>query len=143
MGTRRMFTAMALAIGLAGAAHAQVVVTGGPPPELRKHMDAFVKAFNSTSDEAWAAMVKENFTPEFNKAHSPDALKKLHADLRATFGTIQVQNLMRNGGPDAPLQVNVKGTVASGSLWMDLDDGSFFDSLKGEVQKTLNADRRH
>lgn len=143
MGTRRMLAGLAIAVGLVAAAHAQTVVRTGPPPELRKHMDALVKAFNSASDEEWATMVKENFTPEFNKQHSADALKKLHADLKAKFGTIQIQNVERNGGPDAPIQVNIKGTVASGSLWMDIDDGSFFDSIKGEVQKTLNADRRH
>jgi len=143
MWTRRALMAVMMTLGLAAAAQAQVIVTSGPPPELRKHMDAFMKALNTGTDEEWVKMVKENFTADFNKRNTPDSLKKIHADLKAKFGTVQIQNVQRNGGPDAPLQIIVKGTVASGSIWMDLDDDSFFDSIKGEVEKTLNEDCRH
>jgi hypothetical protein len=132
-----------MTIGLAVTAHAQQIVTSGPPPELRAHVTAFVKAFNSTSDEEWEAMAKAAFTKDLLKKQTPDQRKKQHADLKAQFGTIEVQNLSRMGGPDAPLQVIVKGSVASGSLWIELDDESRFDSIKGEVQKTGNEDRRH
>jgi hypothetical protein len=143
MRTRRFLTAAVMTVGMFATARAQEVVTTGPPPALRAHLEAFVKALNSTSDDEWEKMAKSAFAPDYLKKQSPDQRKKLHADLKAQFGTIQVQRLNRNGGPDAPLQVIVKGTVASGNLWIELDDESRFDSIKGEVQKTVHEDRRH
>ena len=135
MRTRRFLTAAVMTVGIFATARAQEVVTSGPPPALRAHMEAFVKALNSPSDDEWEKMAKTAFTPDYLKKQTPDQRKKLHTDLRAQFGTIAVQQLSRMGGPDAPLQVIVKGTVASGSLWIELDDESRFDSIKGEVQR--------
>jgi hypothetical protein len=132
----------ALAAAIAAPAIAQEVVVTGPPPELRTHLDAFMKAFNSANDDDWEAMAKTVFTPEFLKKQTPAERKKAVAAMRAQFGKIHIQQVDRRGGPDAPLQVTVAGTVASGSIWIDLDDSSRFDSLKAEVKK-LNERRRH
>jgi hypothetical protein len=143
MWTRKIAAVLMAAMGLVATGRAQEVVVTGPPPELRAHLDAFIKAFNSANDADWEAMAKATFTPDFFTRQTPAERKKAHADLKAKFGTVQVQRVERNGGPDAPLQVAVKGSVASGSLWIELDDASRFDSLKGEVQKTVDPHRRH
>jgi hypothetical protein len=136
-----VMTSVALLIALAATpALAQEVVVSGPPPALRANMDAFVKAFNSTGTEAWEAMAKSVFTPEFLKSQTADQRAKAVAKLRTDFGTIAVQRVERQGGPDAPLQVFVKGSTASGVLWIDLDDNSHFMSLKGEVRKSDKTD---
>jgi hypothetical protein len=116
---------------------AQEIVRTGPPPELRAHMDAFVRALNATgtATDEWEVMAKAAFTPELLKRETPAQRKQVRDTLRAQFGTITIQGVERQGGPDAPLQVRVKGTVASGTIWIDIDDASRFDSIKGEVQK--------
>lgn len=127
---------LAIASCFAAPASAQeVVVTDGPPPVLRAHMDAFIKAFNSGSAEQWEAMAKTVFTPAFFKRQTPDERKKAFLAMRADLGTITVQRVERQGGPDAPLQIIVKGSVKSGVLWIDLDDDHRFDSLKAEIDK--------
>ena len=35
----------------------------GPPPEIRGHIDALVKALNSSSSDAWEKMAQEHFSP--------------------------------------------------------------------------------
>jgi hypothetical protein len=127
---------------VAAPAFAQEIVVTGPPPELRTHLEAFLKAFNSSNSEAWEAMAKAAFTPEFLKKQTAAERKAAYAKMRADFGTIAIERVERNG-PDSPLQVFLKGSVASGVLWIDLDDASRFDNLKPEVHKKLDEDRRH
>jgi hypothetical protein len=136
---------MAIAVVLAwlpGPVAAQVVVTG-PPPELRAHMDAFVKAFNAGDGEGWETMAKTVFTPDALERQTPAGRKKELDGLRAQFGTIAVTRVERNGGPDAPLHVSIKGSLKSGGLWIELDDDSRFDSVKAEVDRTADEDRHH
>jgi hypothetical protein len=114
---------------------AQEIITTGPPPELRAHLDSFIKAFNSGSAEEWEAMAKGAFTPGFLKRQTADERKKAYMSLHSDFGTIALERVERQG-PDAPIQVFVKGSVASGVIWIELDDASRFDGLKGEVRKT-------
>ncbi len=132
----------AMLLCLAGTSAAQQVVTTGPPPELRKNMDAFLKAFNSGDAAQYEAMTKTVFTADFLKKQTADERKAAFTKMRADFGNIQPGRVERNG-PDAPLQVSVKGTVASGVLWIDLDDASKFGGIRAEVDKKQDADRRH
>lgn len=131
-----------LLMGAAAPAAAQEMVVTGPPPELRRNLDAFVKAFNSGDAAAFEAMAKATFTPAYFKQQTPEERKAAYTKMTATFGTIQFNRVERNG-PEAPLQVSVKGSTASGTFWIELDESSRIDGLKTEVGKTLNADRRH
>ena len=67
--------------------------------------------------------------------------------MQADFGKIQFSRVERNG-PDAPLQVTVKGSVASGVMWIDLDEAHRIDRIKAGVEKksthnTPDENRRH
>jgi hypothetical protein len=113
-------------------AAAQEVVVTGPPPALRKNMETFKTAINGTAAE-YEAAAKAVFTDEFFKAQTPAQRKAEFDKLRAAFGKIDFERVERNGGPDAPLQVFVKGSLASGVIWIGLDeDTSKFTSLKPE-----------
>ena len=128
--------AMALLAMTAVSASAQeVVVQGGPPPALRKNLDALKEAVNGTSEQ-YEAMAKIAFTAELLKSQTPAERKADHDKIRAAFGTIAFGRIERNGGPDAPLQIFVKGSTASGVIWIGLEEEtSKFVSLKPEFPK--------
>jgi hypothetical protein len=120
----------------ASAAAAQEVVVTGPPPELRKNLDAFQAAFSTGSAEQYEAMTKTVFTPEFVKKQSPEQRKADFTKWFAGFGTIKFQRVNRNGGPDSPLEVQVKGSKASGVMWIDIDDDtSKIRGIRVEMEK--------
>ena len=131
-----------LLMGAAAPASAQEVVVTGPPPELRKNLDAFLKAFNSGDAAAFETMAKTTFTPEYFKRQTADERKAAYTKMHSTFGTIQFTRVERNG-PEAPLQAFVKGSTVSGVFWIDLDESSRIDGMRTEVEKKLDADRRH
>lgn len=117
------------------AAAQQVVVQDGPPPALRKNMDAFKAALNGTAAE-YEAMAKTVFTDDLLKSQTPAQRKGDFDRIRAAFGTVGFGRVERNGGPDAPLQIFVKGSLGDGVLWIGLDeDTSKFVSLKPEFPK--------
>jgi hypothetical protein len=125
------FVMLVISMAAVQAAAQEVVVTG-PPPALRKNLDAFKAAVNGTAAE-FEAMAKTVFTDEFFKSQAPAQRKAVLDKLQASFGKIGFERIERNGGPDAPLQVFVKGSSASGVLWIGLDeDTSKFTSLKPE-----------
>ena len=120
-----------LSMGAVQAAAQEVVVTG-PPPALRKNLDAFKTAVNGTAAE-YEAMAKTVFTDGLLKSQTPAQRKAELEKLQSAFGKIAFERVERNGGPDSPLQVFVKGSTASGVLWIGLDeDTSKFVSLKPE-----------
>jgi hypothetical protein len=55
-------SSLALVVVLGWLAHGQQVLMGGPPPEIRNHIDSFVKALNSSTPDAWEKMAQEHFT---------------------------------------------------------------------------------
>lgn len=137
MSIRRLLLTVfgALMFALAATpAMAQEVEVTGPPPELRKNLDAFIKAFNSGNADQFEAMAKTTFTPDYFKRQTPAERRRLYTKLVADFGTIQFQQVERNG-PDAPLEISVKGSVASGMWWIDLDESSRLAGLRAEVIK--------
>lgn len=93
----------------------------GPPPEIRGHIDALVKAFNSSSSDAWEKMAQEHFSPEELKRHSSEARKQVFENVRRDFGTISLGQVE---GPDEPLQLHIQGsTGASGVIEIKLEKG--------------------
>ncbi len=104
---------------IAMPAAAQEVVTG-PPPVLRQNLDAFLKGFNATAAD-YEAAAKATFSPAYYKSQTVEQRAAEYKQLRADFGTIQFQRVERQG-PDAPLVIEVKGSVAAGTFWIDLDE---------------------
>ena len=101
-------------------AHGQQVLMGGPPPEIRNHIDSFVKALNSTEPEAWEKMAQEHFTASQLKRQTVEERKQVHENIRRDFGTI---TLGRVEGPDQPLRLHIKGsTGASGVIELTLEN---------------------
>jgi CubicO group peptidase (beta-lactamase class C family) len=90
-------------------ASGQNIVTG-PPPEIRSHIDAFVKALNSGSSDEWEKMAQEHFSPGELKRHSVEARKQVFDNVRGDFGTI---SLGRVEGPDEPLRLHIKGSTGA------------------------------
>jgi hypothetical protein len=136
MHTRRFMAGLmtgALAF-MAASTFAQEVVVTGPPPALRKNLDAFQKAFNSGDAAQYEAMAKTTFTDSYFKGQTADDRKKAYTKWHAAFGSIKFEQVERNG-PDAPLQIFFKGTVASGVMWMELGDASKIAGIKVEGEK--------
>jgi CubicO group peptidase (beta-lactamase class C family) len=97
-------------------------VVGGPPPEIRGHVDAFVKALNSGSSDQWEKMAQEHYSPAHLKRHSAEQRKQMFENLRRDFGNISVGRVEREGPDDAPLQLYTKGsTGASGVIELELE----------------------
>jgi D-alanyl-D-alanine carboxypeptidase len=94
----------------------------GPPPEIRGHIDALVKALNSGSSDEWERMAQEHFASAELKRHSPEARKQIFDNLRRDFGNV---SLGRVEGPEQPLQLHVKGsTGANGVIELKLEKDS-------------------
>jgi D-alanyl-D-alanine carboxypeptidase len=110
---------LVLAFGLTFALLAlgqQVVL--GPPPEIRSHIDALVKAANSGSSEAWEMMAQEHFSPDELSRYSVEQRKQVFNNLSRDFGSISLGFVE---GPD-PVGLHIKGsTGASGVIELRLE----------------------
>ncbi len=101
-------------------AHGQQVLMGGPPPEIRNHIDSFVKALNSTEPGAWEKMAQEHFTASQLQRQTVAQRKQEHENIRRDFGTITLGGVE---GPDQPLRLHIKGsTGASGVIELTLEN---------------------
>ena len=118
---RRCTYSFVLVLALATSAAAQQHVGDGPPPEIRAHIDAFVKAFNSGNPDAWEAMAQAHFSPAALQRRTAAQRKDGYQSLRRDFGNITITRVERNA-PDAPLEISVKGDAgASGTFTMELE----------------------
>jgi D-alanyl-D-alanine carboxypeptidase len=107
---------------VAAAAAGQVVRQGGPPPEVRAVFDALLEAVNGGSAEAWEAFAQARFTPAFLQQQSPHERAQFYQQLVDRFGTIAIESVRRQG-QDAPLQMHITGSKASGVIVLELDPG--------------------
>jgi hypothetical protein len=80
----------------------QEVVTGGPPPEIRSHIDALIRALNTGSSDEWEKAAQEHFSPAELKRPSVEARKQVFDNVRRDFGTISLRQVE---GPDQPLRL--------------------------------------
>ncbi len=112
--------ALAMLVWGAAPAQAQERVVTGPPPELRKNLDALQLALNGTP-EAYEAMAKETFSPAFYKGQTAAERRKVFEALREQYGTLTFGRVERHG-PEEPLIVTVKGSKAEGTVYIDLDE---------------------
>jgi D-alanyl-D-alanine carboxypeptidase len=112
--------AIAFAASLRGAPQE---VRGGPPPEIRALVDAFLKALDGGA-AGWEAMAKERFSADHLTKTSAADRKQLFDKIKADFGKVTFQRATREG-PDAPLDLHVAGsTGATGRISLELDAGS-------------------
>jgi D-alanyl-D-alanine carboxypeptidase len=96
----------------------QQVVTGGPPPEIRNHIDALVKAANSGSANEWEKMAQEHFSSAGLKRQTAEERKQVFDRLRRDFGTISLGFVE---DPE-PLRLHIEGsTGASGIIELSLE----------------------
>jgi CubicO group peptidase (beta-lactamase class C family) len=120
-GRRYDLTVLALLVmgaGL-GARAAQ-----GPSPEIRARIDAFVHAVNAGTPDAFEAMAQANFTPEMLARRTPEDRRQMAARLKADFGTIAVERVLRN---DDTLELNVKGSTGlAATITLTLEPDSPF-----------------
>lgn len=119
-----------LMMAMPAAAQEQVVT--GPPPELRKNLDAFLKAFNTGTPEEFEAMAKATFAPAYFKSQSAEERRKQHTTLKEQFGTIAFQRVQRDG-PEEPLVITVKGSKIMGTWWIEIDEQHRVAGLKARA----------
>src|SRR5688572_27537922 len=94
-------------------------VSGGPPPEIRARIDAFLTGFNSGSADAFDAMAKKPFTPASYGRRPAAERASVYKQVFADFGTIAMERATRSG-PGAPLKLHVKGaTGATGVISLE------------------------
>jgi D-alanyl-D-alanine carboxypeptidase len=101
-----LLVAFSLAFALLASCQ-EAAVTDGPPPEVRNHIDALVRALNNPSSDEWEKMAQEHFSPGELRRHSAEARKQVFDNVRRDFGTI---SLGRVEGPDEPLRLHIKGS---------------------------------
>ena len=95
----------------------------GPPPEIRALVDGVIAAANGDA-AAWEAFAQKSFTPAYLKQQTPAERSAFHQQIVDRFGTVSRGGVMRDS-PDAPLQINVKGSKASGVIAVSVDDNTF------------------
>ena len=98
-------------------------VRQGPPPEIRTLIDETVAALNSGKAEAWEAFARKHFAPSLLQKQTPDARAKMYQQLVDEFGTVTRGPVTRQG-PEAPLEMSVKGTKGSGVIALQLEPGT-------------------
>lgn len=101
----------------------QVVRTGGPPPEIRELIDGIIVAINGDA-AAWEAFAQAKFAPDYLTAQTRDQRAAIHQQIVDRFGSVARGGVNREG-PDAPLQIGVKGSKASGVIVVSVDDRIF------------------
>jgi D-alanyl-D-alanine carboxypeptidase len=110
-------------IALSAFPRGQQEVRTGAPPEIRALVDAVLKALDADA-AAWEAMAKERFSADHLKKTSAADRKELFEKIRKDFGKVTFERATRDG-PDAPLQLHVKGsTGATGRISLEIDGGS-------------------
>jgi CubicO group peptidase (beta-lactamase class C family) len=116
--------ALVVAVLIAAAIpSAQEVRRASPPPEVRALFDALLAAVNGGSADGWEAFAQERFLPELLKKQSREDRARLYRQIVDRFGSISIGSARREG-PDAPLQLNIKGSKASGVIILEMDDAT-------------------
>ena len=113
---------IAILVATAAAASAQEVVRKEAPPEIRTLFQGLVAAANGDA-AAWESFAQAHYTDALLKKETPAQRADLHKKIADRFGTIAVNGIRREG-PDAPLQMMVRGSKAEGTIMVDLDFGS-------------------
>lgn len=85
--------------------------------------DALIQGANGNA-AAWEAFAQAHFTDGYLKQQTVEQRAAVHAEIASRFGTVGVERVIREGGPDAPLRMQLKGSKASGVLVLNVDGSS-------------------
>jgi D-alanyl-D-alanine carboxypeptidase len=88
----RMTIALALALS-AGAGTASLQQVGGPEPEIRARVDAFVAALTSGTADQFETMAQQHFSPALLARRSAADRRTMFETLRNDFGAITVASV--------------------------------------------------
>ena len=102
---------------------AQQVVRTGAPPEIRALVDSVLQAVNSGSADAWEAFAQARYAPSLLQKQTRDQRAEQYRQIADRFGTVAMEAVRRQG-PDAPLELQVKGSKSSGTIAVDIDGGA-------------------
>lgn len=95
-------------------------VQQGPPPEIRAFVDGVFQGLNGDA-AAWEAFAQKYFSADLLRAETPAQRAAWHQQAVDRFGTMGRERVMRNG-PDAPLDIAIKGSKASGVISVTIDN---------------------
>ena len=123
MAQLRHLSIVVLLVAIVCASPFAQVRQQGPPPEIREIIDGIVVAINGDA-AAWEAFAQAKFAPPYLKSQTPQQRAEVHQQLVDRFGTVARGGVMRDG-PDAPLQISVKGSKSSGVVAVSVDDSIF------------------
>jgi CubicO group peptidase (beta-lactamase class C family) len=104
------------------AAAASAQVRTGPPPEIRTLVDATVAALNSGRADAWESFAQAHFSPALLQKQSRAERADVYRQLTDDLGAIEIERVTREG-PEAPLDLHVKGAKESGVISLRLAPG--------------------
>ena len=117
------FAVAAFLIAATVSVPAQQVVRTGAPPEIRALVDAVIQAVNSGSADAWEAFAQARYAPSLLQEQTRDQRAEQYQQIADRFGTVAMEAVRRQG-PDAPLELQVKGSKSSGTIEVDIDGGA-------------------
>lgn len=103
-------------------AAARQMIMDGPPPAVKKNLDAYKAALNGTAEE-YEAMATTAFGDTLLKSQTPAERKTEFQKMRAAFGKMTFGPAQKMG-PDAPAEISIKGSLGDGTLWLNIDDDS-------------------
>ncbi len=115
--SRLTVAALLIAAGLTLSAEQ---VRTGPPPEIRALVDSVLQAVNGGSADAWESFAQARFAPSLLQKQTREQRAELYRQIADRFGSIALEGVRREG-PDAPLQLMVKGSKSSGVIEVDVD----------------------
>jgi D-alanyl-D-alanine carboxypeptidase len=101
---------------------APAAAQGGPPPEIRQLVDAVVAAVNGDA-AGFESFAQARFAPALLQKQTPAQRAALHGRLVGDFGAIALEGVRRHG-PEAPLDLIVKGAKERGVISVELAAGS-------------------
>ena len=116
-------TRQAVAVCLLVTSTLSAQVRQGPPPEIRALIDDTVAAVNSGSAASWEAFAQKHFAPSLLQKQTAEVRAKMYQQLVDEFGTVTRGPVTRQG-PEAPLEMSVKGTKGSGVITLELEPGT-------------------
>lgn len=120
-----MHVRYAILIGYCATFVISVSAQQGPPPEIREHVQAFVAAYNSGTAEEWEKMAQEHFAPASLRSHTAGDRKQLFDRMHEDFGRAITLDRVLRKGPDAPLELHVKGaTGLQAVIRLDLESAA-------------------
>jgi D-alanyl-D-alanine carboxypeptidase len=99
---------------------AQEAVRKSAPPEIRELVQAVVAAANSGSADAWESFAQARFAPSLLKQQTREQRAQQYQQIADRFGTVAINGIRRQG-PDAPLEMMVKGSKGAGAIVIDIE----------------------